>query len=58
MENLSPGKRTPKHFTHLMREEPLFSSLEELHEKLAELLGRVIFKFKNISTLWIMKQNS
>lgn len=47
MESLSPGLRTPKSITHMMREEPLFSSLEELHEKLAELLGRLMC-FKHI----------
>lgn len=34
--------RAPKNFTTLIRDKPLFSSMEELHEKLTELLGNVL----------------
>lgn len=31
--------RSTKNFAHMSRDVPLFSSLDELHEKLTELLG-------------------
>ncbi|KAI4501350.1 hypothetical protein M0802_003723, partial [Mischocyttarus mexicanus] len=34
--------RAPKNLSKLMRNKPLFSSMEELHEKLAELLADII----------------
>ena len=37
--------RAVKNFARLSRNVPLFSSLEELHEKLAELLGNLFYTF-------------
>lgn len=40
MDSLTPGMRSPRNMAQLPRPTPLFQSMEELHEKLAQLLGK------------------